>query len=364
MYKATSLALVSILITACGGDVAAPVERVRAIKTVLIADRASGQVRRFPGTIEPVDNSVLSFEISGLVQEVSVSEGDRFEQGQILAVVDKKAYELTVESARAALSRAQAQLNEKKAAYERELRIQAQDAGATTQRAVEQARASYESVRQSVSYNRAQLDLARRDLQNTELRAPFDGVVSKRHVDSFEEVRRGQPVFDLFVEGAMEVAVAIPENMIGDVYLGLGGEVRLPNGNRVFQATVSEIGSVATAANAFPLKAVIRDTGADVRPGMTAELTLQFTLEEEGASGYLVPLRALVPGVSSDDRHVFVYDAETATVRRTAVREGGLLGDRVIITGGIAPGDVVAVAGVSFLRDGQPVTLMNPAHDS
>ncbi len=113
--------------------------------------------------------------MSGLVQEIRAKVGDKFEKGQVLAVLDKQAFELEVESARAGLSRAEAQFAEKETAYERERRIQAQDAGATTQRAVDQARAAYESTRENVTYSRAQLDLARRDLRNTNLRAPFDG---------------------------------------------------------------------------------------------------------------------------------------------------------------------------------------------
>ena len=361
MHRLICFSLVAILVSACGGEVAEPVERVRAVKTILVADRASGQLRKFPGTVEPVDNSILSFEVSGLVQEVNASAGDRFEEGQVLAVLDKQTFELTVESARAALSRSQAQFNEKETAYDREKRIQAQDAGATTQRAVDQAQAAYESNRQAVSYSRAQLDLANRDLRNTELRAPFDGVVSVRHVEAFQEVSRGQPVFDLFVEGAMEATVAIPENMIADVYLGLKGEVRLPNRDKVYQAAVSEIGSAATAANAFPVKATITDADEQVRPGMTTELALLFAVEQ-GQTGYLVPVQALVPGMAGDDRHVYIYDTETSTVRKTAVQGGGLVGDRAIITAGISPGDVIVVAGVPFLRDGQQVSLMNPSH--
>lgn len=364
MNRLIGLSLVTVLLGACGGEVQAPVERVRAVKTILVADRASGQLRKFPGTVEAADNSVLSFEVSGLLQEVRVSAGERFEAGQVLAVMDKQSFELNVESARAALSRAQAQFEEKQSAYERERRIQAQNAGATTQRAVDQARAAYESSRQGVSYSRAQLDLARRDLRNAELRAPFDGIISVRHVEAYEEIRRGQPVFDLFVEGAMEATVAIPENMIEDVYLGLKGEVRLANRDRVYQAAISEIGSAATTANAFPVKATITDADANVRPGMTAELTLQLALEEQGRSGYLIPIQALVPGLDSADRHVFLYEGGTATVRKTPVQGAGLVGDQVIITEGVGPGDVVVVAGVPFLRDAQPVTLMNPAHGS
>ena len=360
MHRLSLMSLVALLVSGCGGEVTEPVEQVRAVKTIMVADRASGQMRKFPGSVEPVDNSSLSFEVSGLVQEINANAGDRFVDGQVLAMLDKQPFELNVESARAALSRAEAQFTEKETAYDRERRIQAQDPGATTQRAVDQALAAYESNRQAVSFNRAQLDLARRDLRNTELRAPFDGVVAARHVDAFEEVNRGKPVFDVFVEGAMEAVVAIPENMIAEVYVGLRGEVRLSD--RIYQAAVSEVGSAATAANAFPVKATITDPDEEVRPGMTAELTLLFALEEESQSGYLVPVQALAPGLETGDRHVFVFDSATSTVRKTAVQGRGLVGNQFIVTSGIAPGDVIVVAGVPFLRDGQQVTLLNPSH--
>ena len=363
MHKLISLSLLILLTSSCGQDVAEPEKPVRAVKTILVAERASGQLRKFPGNVQPVDSSSLSFEVAGLVQENRVDRGERFEKGQVLAVIDKQPFELNVESARAALSRAEAQHAERKSAFDRQLRMQAQDAGATTQRAVDQARAGYEGTRENISYSRAQLSLARRDLENTELRAPFDGVVSAKNVEAFEEVGRGQPVFEVFVEGAMEAAVSIPENMIGGIYLGLKGEVRLPNQpDAVYEAVVSKVGSAATDANAFPVEATILEADELVRPGMTAELTLLFAFEEGGDSGYLVPIQAVVPGLKSDDRHVFIFDPDTSTLRKTAVQAKGLVGNQVIITAGVSPGDAIVVAGVPFLRDGQQVKLMNPSH--
>ncbi len=355
--------LAAVLLSACEKEVAEPAKRIRAVKTIVVAERASGQMRKFPGTVEPVNTSSISFEVTGLVQEIRIEVGDKFKEGEALAVLDKQPFKLNVESARAALSRARAQLKEKKSAYDRERRIQAQDAGATTQMAVEEALAAYESTRQSVSYSQAQLDLAKRDLEKTELRAPFDGVVSARHVEPFEGVSRGKPVLDVFVEGAMQAAVSIPENMIGEVYAGLKGEVRLPNRpDDVYHAVVSEVGSAATSANAFPVKANINDADEHVRPGMTAELTLIFSREEEGETAYLVPVQALVPGMEKDDRHVFVFDPETSTVRKTVVQGKDVVGNQTIITNGIAPGDIIVVAGVPFLRDNQEVKLLNPSH--
>jgi RND family efflux transporter MFP subunit len=332
------------------------------VKTAVVADPAGGQSRKFPGTVRAVNTSSISFEVGGLVQAVRVDIGDKVKKGGHLAVLDKKPFELKVESARAALSRARASFDEKKSAYERETRIQAQDAGATSQKAVDQALAAYESTRENVTYNQAQLDLAKRDLEKTELRAPFDGVVSARNIEPFEEVRRGQSVLELFVEGAMEVEIQVPENIIGNVSLGLHGEVRLPNRlDKVYQAVISYVGSAATNANAFPVKANIRDADHFVRPGMTAELSLVFPPGNREPA-YLVPVHALAPGLGKDGWSIYLFDSKTSTVRRTAVEGKGVVGNQAIIRKGIAPGDVVVVAGVSFLRDGQKVKLANPSH--
>jgi len=161
-------ALASVL-AACGEEPPPPPERIRAVKTVVIFERASGHTRQFPGVIEPVDTSSIGFVVSGMVQEVRVNAGDTVDAGQVLAALDREPFELNVTSAEAGLSRAQAQVEEAKSNYDRERRIYAQDAGATTEKSVERARAGYESKRQSVSYARAQLDLARRSSRNANL---------------------------------------------------------------------------------------------------------------------------------------------------------------------------------------------------
>jgi len=67
----------------------------------------------------------------------------------------------------------------------------------------------------------------------------------------------------------------------------------------------------------------------------------------------------LVPGGGDTEGSVFVYDAETATVEKRKIRHGGTRDNGIVVEEGLAAGDIVAVAGVSFLRDGQPVRLMD-----
>ncbi len=129
-----------------------------------------------------------------------------------------------------------------------------------------------------------------------------------------------------------------------------------------YDAVVSEVGSSATTANAYPVKAVITNADDRVRPGMTAELRLVFA-DEELQSAYLVPVHAFLPGLEKNAHYVYLLDGGSSTVRKTPVKIKGIQGDQVVVTDGITPGDVLVVAGVPFLRDGQKVKPM-PASGS
>jgi membrane fusion protein, multidrug efflux system len=355
----TALLAIALALVACAQSPEPVPERIRAVKTIVVADPAASERRRFPGTVQAVDESSVGFEVGGLVQEIRVKVGDTFAKGETLAVLDREPLALAVGSAEARLASARAQLAEKRADFERHRRLQAEAPGATSRAAVDQARAGFESSQEHVTHAAAQLELAKRDLARTELRAPFAGVVATRRVRAFEEVARGQPVFDLFAEGAMEVEVLVPEHLIGRVDRGAEGEVHLPNRpGTPYRGVVSNVGSAAVTANAFPVTARITDADESVRPGMTSELTLP--LAREAAAGFLLPLSAIAAGSEPAGGAVFVFDRETSTVRRVPVEGRGVVGNQVVITSGVAPGDVVVVAGVSFLRDGQKVKLLSP----
>ena len=207
-------------------------------------------------------------------------------------------------------------------------------------------------------YQQSQLNLAKRDLEKTKLYAPFDGILSERHVDAFQEVSRGQPIFDIYAEEAMQVRLSIPETNIREIHLGLPAEFRFPTRPGLhLKGRVSEIGTVAEAANAFPVKIALLEGSYEVLPGMTAEATLLLGGEDEAAS-YLVPISAIAPSDETNVGHVFVFDPESSTVRKTRVTGAGVRDNQVVVAEGLSPGDVIAVAGVSFLSDGQTVKLM------
>ena len=360
LIRVMSLVVLFPVINACSEPPPPSVETVRSIRTVTVSEPASGKMRRFSGVVEAADNANLSFEVPGNVQVVNVSVGESVTKGQALALLDDRTYRLNVEAAEAGVASAEVSVSDALQNLQRQQRIAAQDRGAITERSMEQAEAAYASARQTLSYNTSRLNLAKRDLERTTLYAPFDGVIAERHVEPFQEINRGERLFVLYVEGAMEAAISIPESEIDQLYLGLAGEIRFPAiAGQVNKGIVSEISTVAGTANAFPVRVAIEADAGDarIRPGITAEVVLLLG-GDQGEAAYLVPVGALSPGGADGANYVFVYDAESSTVKRTAIEDDGIRDSDIVVTSGLKAGDIIAVAGVSFLRDGQKVRLM------
>ncbi len=356
-----SLVAAMVVLSGLGGcrqDTPPPKERVRAIKTITVTERASGRIRKFSGVVEAADSSNISFEVAGNVQEVKVSRGDKVSEGQVLAVMDKRTFQLSVEAAEAALGRAKVQLADKRKDFDRFQRIAKMDPGAVSQASLDQSKAAYESAKKNVQYATSQLNLAKRDLEKTVLRAPFEGVIAERHIEPFQEVARGQKCFAVYMQEAMEATFSVPETEIEGVHLGLPADIRFPvEPGKVFKGTVTEISSVAGKANAFPVKTTILSEDARIRPGLTAEVTIMLGGDRE-ETAYLVPIAAISPGDQKARGYVFKFDAATSTVKRMPVEAQGVRDNDAVITEGVKAGDIIAIAGVSFLEDGQKVTLM------
>jgi len=332
------------------------VEVVRSIKTITVKEQASEKIFKFSGVVAAVDSSGLSFQVGGQVISVEVDIGDRVTKDQVLAVLDPEPYQLDVDAIKAELIKAKDNVSKSKAEYERQKRIFKQGAGA--QRFVEVSEYEYKAARSAVNYQIARLDQVNRNLRKTKLLSPYDGTIAWRSVEPNEEVLAGQKIFEINATGKMEVELAIPENTVDLIKIDDPATITfstLPG--ETAQGRISYIGSAAVKANAFPVKVELSDPNEKVLPGMTAEANLSVKAENL-KPGFIVPFQALLPAPEADRGFAFVYDPGTSTVKKTAVRSRGSENKEIIIYEGLAAGDIIATAGVSFLADGMKVKLM------
>ena len=113
--------------------------------------------------------------------------------------------------------------------------------------------------------------------------------------------------------------------------------------------------------NAFPVRSDLVEAPPGLRPGMTAEVTFSMPREVGGIvdfEGFLIPMSAVL-AQADDEFAVFVFDPQSSTVTVRPVRTGGVRDNDLAVLEGLAEGDIIATAGVSFLREGQTVVLLD-----
>jgi len=348
---------VCLLLTACEeAEVAAPEERIRAIKYFVVSDRAGSAERRFSGTLDAANSSGLAFAVSGTVATVSVVQGEQVTAGQEIATLDSTPFDLDVDAAQAELSATRARYSEAQSDLDRQQELF--EKGWVAIAALEQAQAAFQSAEAELNLARTRLGAEQRDLEKSVLVAPFDGVIAERNVEPFEEVQAGSALFRINSEGALETQFSVPDTVVERLSLGseLAVDVRTVAACGC-TAVITEIGSASGSANTVDVTASLIDPVSGLLPGMAVEVIA--SLSDEGDSGFLVPLSAIAPGDGESRGYVFVFDPEQEIVQRIPVTGGSSIsGNLVEIAEGLEAGHIVASAGVSFLQDGQRVRLL------
>ncbi len=354
--------LVPILAVFGCGEEEKPPEVIRSIRWLKVAETTTKQVRMISGTTKPVDQTALSFAVAGTVEKVQARLGDQVKRGQVLAELDQQPFVLGVRDAEAALSKAQANVVERRANYERYLALY--ESNNASKAELDEARASFDSATSQVKAAQAQLGLARRDLRLTRLRAPFNGTISVREIEPFVEVLRGKAIFGLDgVESGFEVSAEVPETVVIHLNVGDEAEVIFPGlNNRRVDGVITEVGARSRVATTFPVTVQLQEQFPALRSGMSVEVAFQFIPESETgepvATGLAVPIAAILMGAEKTT-FVFTYDQKSSTVKKTQIKVLNLRENDVLVEPGeLKAGDIIATAGVQFLTDGQKVNLM------
>jgi RND family efflux transporter MFP subunit len=332
---------------------------VRGLRAYKVAAKAESRVRRFPSVLQPADVSSLSFEIGGQLKAVTLTVGQKVRLGDVLAEIDPRSLQTQVDQASAGVQQAQAQLDNAEADFQRKEELLKR--GVATQAVFDQSRATLLSARAQRDQARRQLDLANHNLDRSKLLAPFAGTIARVEVKSFAQIAGGQPIATLYSDDRFEMSFLAPSPTFQSLKVGQLVDVKIADKPDLsLKGEIKELGSKAEQVSAFPV--VVRlDNSA---PGLNAGMSVEVTIEEPligGGSGFLVPLSVLVPEggkVLQATGIVFRYDEGSSTVKKRTITVGGIRDNRLVVTEGVAAGDILASAGVSYLSDGQKVKLL------
>ena len=337
---------------------------IRALKTVLISETEESILRRFPSVLQPSELTVLSFESPGRLGPLNLSVGQTVTAGDVIAQLDDTELKIQIASAEAALE--QARVTAKNAAEALTRAESLFESGTITKVSLDNARTEAVAQAQLVKQSESALASAREQLEKSTLLAPFDATIASVDQQSFATIAAGTPIAAIYREGVFEVSFTVNFDTVSRLVVGTPATLVLADDpSRSLSGVITELGAWAETVSSFPVIVAAQDVPDFVKAGMAVEVQLEFPLP--AAQGYTIPFSSAViegetpqtngPG-SPTPIAVYVFDPETETVKKRIVTMAGIRENQFLVIEGLAPGDRVASAGVSFLSDGMQVKLV------
>jgi RND family efflux transporter MFP subunit len=349
-----ALAMVTSLI-ACQREAELAAPEVRPVRTVTIEKREAGVPVVLTGRIQAQDEAPLAFRISGRMVERRVNRGDRVTPGQVVARLDAQNEHNALTTARANLASAQGQLTNARNDFGRQERLAAH--GAASKAALDQSRATFQTAQSQLDAAQAQLRFAEDQVGFTELEADAEGVVIVVGAEPGEVVSAGRMVVTLARQGGRDAVFDFPSQVIRSVPSDAVLTVSLID-DRGVQAT-GRIREVAPQADpvtrTFEVKVGLSDPPPAMRLGAT--VVGQLIVDVDSVIG--IPATALTQ--HNEQPAVWVVDPSTWTVSLRTIDVLRYDPDAVVVSKGLAPGDIVVTAGVQALHPGQKVRALKPS---
>jgi len=334
-----ALGALASLSTGCGPDGAeALLDRGPApavVETLRIEPELLRDVITLSGQLDAEYSVIVKPETSGIIESVAFFEGLPVQKGAVL-------FRLRGEEQAARLREALANQALAVDVYNRARELVGRDITSLAQR--DRAAAELE-------VSNARVDLARLELDRTEIRAPFDGAVGLRLVDPGDRVTDESPLVRIDALERLQVSFAVSEQGVAFAKTGGAVEIRvLPYPGERFPGKVFFVSPTLDAASRRLLfKAWVPNADLRLRPGLFANVDIEIARRE---NSLLVPEIAVV----FDRQGAYVWRVRADdTVERIPIQLGLRQGGRVEVTMGLHPGDTVVTAGTHKVSEGKKI---------
>jgi RND family efflux transporter MFP subunit len=353
--RSCSISLALVLALAGCKPEAASVE-VRPVRTVVVDPKPILDDRQAVGDVKPRYESDLSFRVDGKLVSRRADVGASVKQGDILATLDVQDYQNKLNSAEADVAAADAAFVEAQSTESRLGKLVKN--GWTPQANYDTALHNLRATEAKLTSARASLALTRDQLNYTELKAEFDGVITAVGAEAGQNVTSGQMVVKLARLTDKDAVFNIAETALLD-HRNENAEVivwPLSNPQLTIEGVVREVSPVADATTrTYTVKVTLKDPPPSLRFGMSIGGRWK---------GNAVPVVALPLSVvfeKNGSPAVWVFDPQSGSATLQPVAVARYEAETVVIAGGLAKGDLVITAGINTLREGQKVRLADAA---
>jgi len=290
-----------------------------------------------PVVVTPYRQVNLGLTNGGRVTEIRVDKGDRVRKGQVLLETDDVILE-------ANLHNAEATLDYQKSEFARSEKLLGE--GSITQ-------AAFDGAKLMLAQAESAFRIAKKQLDEAVLTAPFDGTVTMRNVEVGDLLGPGSPAFRIIDLSRVKIQAGIPEKYISDFSTGNSVAVEfdaIPG--RRFEGTIDFISPEAnTEVRTFLAEIVVRNRDGIIKPGIMGDARLLRKVHENAV---MVPINAVIE--TQEGRSLYVAGSGDTAEKRTVVI-GGANDTMFMITDGVRAGDRVVTKGQHDLVDGESLNI-------
>jgi RND family efflux transporter MFP subunit len=339
-------------------SVAQAAAKVQSVIELAASDVVKAQVRDIAqglpisGSLRAVNSAFVKARAAGELQGLAVREGDLVKAGQVIAKVEATEYVARVKQAQQQADSAKAQIDIAQRQWDNNKALV--DQGFISKTALDTSLNNLNAAKATHEAALAAVDMARKTLDDTVLRAPIPGVVSQRLAQPGERVAIDAKVIEIVDLGRLELEASLSAADSVDVRVGQQATLQI-EGNKPVTAKVVRINPSAQAGSRSVLAYLEIENGAGLRQGLFA----QGTLGTGQVSALAVPLTA----VRTDKPSPYVQVVENNQVAHKTVElgaRGESGGETMVAVKGLAPGALVIKGSLGPLREGTTVKFTKP----
>ena len=330
--------------SACKKEKTTVAEVARPVKLMTVKQAPSYNQYMFPGKVEADKKVTLAFKIPGTINDLPINIGQMVKEGQILAKLDDRNYKNRYDKAYAKLLVA-------KSEYERAEKL-------IKRHAVSES--NYELKLTNYKIAKSDTAIAKKTYQDTTLKAPFSGIIAHNYADNYQEIKANEPILALQNISKLKVVVYVPDTFILgiDNYKEYKANATFSTvSGYTFSLTLDEFSTKADSETQAFKVVFLMSPKKDlyILPGMTAKVSILLkSRKNKNRKSYIVPASAIA--VAPDGKpYVWIINMENSKVKQRFVKVGKLTSGNIIITDGVSPGEVIAISGVHYLRNGDRI---------
>lgn len=320
-------------------------EKIKVVKILDLKD-SKNIVKSFeyPAQIEAFQDTNMAFEVAGKIVKFYFKEGEKVEKGSIIAKLDDEIYKANYNSAKANYTQAEIDYNRYKKLYEQNFI----------------AKVDYEKQKQNLDVTKAALQVAKKNLDETQLIAEFDGVMAKKLVDDFARVKVKQAIVRLQDNSSYKIKFFVPESDIlkfkGNLspdYISSLITFYVSLAEKRYEAKLIDISTTAEEVTRT-FEATLQmphQKNATILPGMTAQV--EALIKKSKQNRIFIPYKSVF---TDESKNSFIWQVnKNNRVQKQKIIVGEVSGDSVEVLSGLDDVSRIVISGVRFLESNDEV---------